>query len=65
LSPVFKKFLTALKVTPEDVVIGITMPNVLSLPFHVGLEIEQIHKKTNTKQHWKGEWEVPELCDPS
>ena len=45
--------------------IAVLMLTSCALPFNVAPEIGQFHQKTITKQHWKGERQVPEQYDPS
>ena len=52
-------------IDPSTTIIVVLMLTCCALPFNVGLEIGQFHQKTITKQHWKGERQVPEQCDPS
>ena len=42
----------------------IVLDLLFPLPYYIGLEIRQLHRKT-TKQHWKRERQVTGQCDPS
>ena len=49
----------------EGITFNVVLNLLFSVPFNVGLELGQVHRKIITKQHWKGERQVPEQCNPS
>ena len=48
----------------EGIMLTIALDLLFPLPYYIGLEIRQLHRKT-TKQHWKRERQVTGQCDPS
>ena len=48
----------------EGIMLTIVLDLLFPLPYYIGLEIRQLHRKT-TKQHWRRERQATGQCDPS